>query len=80
MIVKLLTERNSEFLSLKGAVQACLSLHLSKCHIVQNSMSRLRCKNQGCGNTMPDLSDLVPFHSVQVENFYLLVLGQVQMY
>ena len=35
---------------------------------------------QGCGNTMPDLSDLVPFHSGQVENFYLLVLGQVQMY
>ena len=27
---------------------------------------------------MPDLSDLVPFHSGQVENFYLLVLGQVQ--
>ena len=35
---------------------------------------------QGCGNTKPDLSDLVPFHSGQVENFYLLVLGQVQMY
>ena len=34
--------------------------------------------NQGCGNTMPDLSDLVPFHSGQVENFNLLVLGQVQ--
>ena len=29
---------------------------------------------------MPDLSDLVPFHSGQIENFYLLVLGQVQMY
>ena len=29
---------------------------------------------------MPDLSDLVPFHLGQVENFYLLVLGQVQMY
>ena len=33
---------------------------------------------QGCGNTMPDLSDLVPFHSGQVENFNLLVLGQLQ--
>ena len=33
---------------------------------------------QGCGNIMPDLSDLVPFHSEQVENFYLLLLGQVQ--
>ena len=27
---------------------------------------------------MPHLSDLVPFHSGQVENFNLLVLGQVQ--
>ena len=27
---------------------------------------------------MPDLSDLVPFHSGQVNNFNLLVLGQVQ--
>ena len=27
---------------------------------------------------MPDLSDLVLFHSGQVENFNLLVLGQVQ--
>ena len=26
---------------------------------------------------MPDLSDLVPFHSGQVIHFYLLVLGQV---
>ena len=34
--------------------------------------------DQGCGNTMPDLSDQVPFHSGQVENFHLLVLGQVQ--
>ena len=29
---------------------------------------------------MPDLSDMVPYHSGQVENFYFLVLGQVQMY
>ena len=28
---------------------------------------------------MPDLSDLVPFHSGQVRNFYLLVLGQVKI-
>ena len=33
---------------------------------------------QGCGNTMPDLSELVPLHSGQVEIFNLLVLGQVQ--
>ena len=39
--VKLLTEHHLEFLSLKEAAQACLSLHLSKCHIVGNHMSRL---------------------------------------
>ena len=42
--------------------------------------SRLIWVSQGCGNTMPELSDLVPFHTGQVENFYLLVLGQVQVY
>ena len=26
------------------------------------------------------MPDLAPFYSGQVENFYLLVLGQVQMY
>ena len=36
------------------------------------------CHMQGCGNTMPDLSDLVPFHSGQVDNFNQLVLGHVQ--
>ena len=50
-----------------------------------NTVSKRRHKKtikvkQGCGNTctMPDLSDLVPFHSGQVEIFYLLVLEQVQ--
>ena len=41
IIVKLLIEYHLEFLSLKGAAQASLSLHLSKCHIVGNHMSRL---------------------------------------
>ena len=45
--------------------------------IVKQSGSKLFAK-QCCGNTMPDLSDLVPFHSGKVENFNLLVLGQVQ--
>ena len=34
MIVKLLTEHHLEFLSLKKAAQARLSLHMSNCHIV----------------------------------------------
>ena len=38
MIVELLTDHHLEFLSFKEAVQACLSLHLSKCHIVGNHM------------------------------------------
>ena len=42
MTVKLLTEHHLEFLRLKkGAAQARLSLHLSKCHIVGNHMLQL---------------------------------------
>ena len=41
MTVKQLTEQHLVFLSLKEAAQARLSLHLSKCHIVGNHMSRL---------------------------------------
>ena len=41
MNVRLLTEHHLEFLSLKGAAQARLSLHLSKSHIVENHVLRL---------------------------------------
>ena len=41
MSVKVLTDHHLEFLSLKEAAEARLSLHLSKCHIVGNHMSRL---------------------------------------
>ena len=41
MSVKLLTEHHLVFLRLKGAAEARLNLHLSKCHIVENHMSRL---------------------------------------
>ena len=41
MSVKLLTEHDLEFLRLKEDAQARLGLHLSKCHIVGNHMSRL---------------------------------------
>ena len=37
-LAKLLTEHHLEFLSLKVAAKARLSLHLSKCHIVGNLM------------------------------------------
>ena len=41
MIVKLLTENHLKFKALKQAAEAHRSLHLSKCHIVGNHMSRL---------------------------------------
>ena len=41
MSIKLLTEHHLEFLTLQEATQARLNLHLSKCHIVGNHMSRL---------------------------------------
>ena len=47
MTVKLLSEHHLEFLSLKGAAQARLSLHLSKCHIVGNHMLRVKSGNFG---------------------------------
>ena len=53
------------------------------CNIIiytQKKRKKILSHEQGCGNTMCDLSDRVPVHSGQVENFYLLVLGQVQMY
>ena len=40
MIVKLLTEHHLAFLNFKEAAEAHLSLHMSKCHIVGNLMSR----------------------------------------
>ena len=43
MNIKLLTEHHLQFLSLKEVAQARLSLHLLKCHIVGNHMSRLKC-------------------------------------
>ena len=42
MTVGLLTKHYLEFLSLKGASQARLRLHLSKYHIVRNHMTRLK--------------------------------------
>ena len=43
----------------------CITMH--EAGVVQ---VRGFCYSQGCGNTMPALPDLVPFHSGQVQNFY----------
>ena len=64
------------YLNSSDSTFSCSSLLQAAIEVI----SLFHCYTQGCGNTMPDLSDLVPFHSGQVENFYLLVLGQVQMY
>ena len=48
MTVELLAEHHLEFLGLKAAAQACLSLHLSKFHIVGSHMSRLICLLSYC--------------------------------
>ena len=42
MSVKLLTEHHWEFLSIKEGAQACLSPHLSKCHIVGSNVPWLK--------------------------------------
>ena len=42
MSVKLLTEHNVEFLTLKGGLTGSSDSDLSKCHIVGNHMSRLK--------------------------------------
>ena len=43
---KLLTEHNLELLCLKGVAQDRPSLHMSKCDIVGNHMSQLKCFEQ----------------------------------
>ena len=44
MIVKLLTEHHLEFINLKEAAEAHLSLHMSKCHSVGKLMQWHICK------------------------------------
>ena len=56
MTIELLPGQHLEFLSLKKAAQACLSLHLSKCHIIGNHMSRL---NYVQGRLLPHVHMLV---------------------
>ena len=50
------------------AAKALVGLHIwpgsSEPSLLDNALS------QGCGNTMPDLSDMVPFHPGQVEKGY----------
>ena len=56
----------------------CVCWVLKQAVSLRREIRKIILNNQGCGNTMPELSDLVPFHSGQVNNLNLLVLGQVQ--
>ena len=47
----------------------CISLHFTKCNIMKMQL-------QVCGNTMPDVSDLLKESTGQVDFQHLLVLGQ----
>ena len=60
-------------------IHLVLPLLFLNCGVLASYVSKAnRDRNeQGCGNATLDLSDLVPFHSGQVINFYFLVLGQV---
>ena len=62
MSVKLLTEQHLEFLRLKGAAQAHLSLHMSKCHIVGNHMSGLNYRGVGVVRLYTFLEDINEFY------------------
>ena len=69
-----MTEHHLEFLSLKEAAQAPMNLHLSKCHIVGNHMSRLKCAiftNYKSHMTARDISRR--YVSVQIQIRWLLV-------
>ena len=57
MSVKLLTEHHLEFLCLTGGytLQARMSLHMSKCHIVRNHMSRLNFESKQVINLTDDI-------------------------
>ena len=64
MTVKKLTDHHLEFLSLKGGCKARLSLHMSKCHIVGNHMSRLNYRVAEAGYQTSSCTIAMQGHSV----------------
>ena len=54
----------------KSHVKAQILMCLNKESVMSWITSSYITFKQDCGNTMPDLSDLVQIHSGQVENFY----------
>ena len=67
MTVKLLTEQHLEFLNLVEATHARLSLHLTKCQIVENLIPRL-CRENLCVNSyLKKMVDPLPRCSNQID-------------
>ena len=65
MIVKLLTEHHLEFLSIKDAAETRPSLHMSKCHIVENLMHWLIINSFSCMHRIKAYHLIpCPFHSL----------------
>ena len=71
MSVKLLTENHLDVLSLKGTAQARLSLHLSKCHIVGNHMSRLKSLQQNPSGHFNEMNGLIRYKKRRMLPYYL---------
>ena len=72
MTVRLLTKHYLEFLSLKGASQARMSLHLSKYNIVRNHMTRLKL-------CLPRHS-MVKSQSVSLDLLTLIIYNNIYQY
>ena len=62
----LLTEHYLEFLGLKEAAQACLSLQLSKCHIVGNRVVKTDLLTPLCEHPLSHLGIPKRLSAVQV--------------
>ena len=70
MTVKLLAEQHLEFLSLKEASHARLSLHLSKCHIVE-----IKCR----GSNAVSPNALLFLHKLSKPSMYMELLRELHV-
>ena len=75
---KISSDKCTAFLTLPPLNYCVYKRIVNSVHFVKSTPLRVFI-TQERGNTMPDLSNLVPFHLGHVRNFYLLVLGQVKI-
>ena len=76
MIVKLLTEHHLEFLSLKRDCRGSLSLHMSKCHIIESHMHWLYSQTTWfiTGLTVENVDEMQHFHFLPGLKIFLFSL------